>query len=268
MGTTRNGDVELAFDVEGDGPELLLIAGTASERALWSFVRPALARSFRTIAFDNRDSGASTIASGPYTFADLAGDAAAVLDAAGAQTAHVLGHSMGGVVAQELALASPARCGSLTLVCSWARTDRYLRNCVELMRALTQSVRDERTLLASLLWVGTGPATLREVDLWEKTDAAMALGRLAPREALVRQWELNSQADTLERLPHLRLPAHVIWCSEDRLLPQPLSQTLLQAIPGAVETRIDACGHLPMVDRPEAFCEAVLQFLSPASDPT
>ncbi len=262
MGTAHNGDVELAFDVEGDGPDLLLIAGTAAERALWSLVRPALAQSWRTIAFDNRDSGSSSIASEPYAFADLAADAAAVLDAAGAQTAHVLGHSMGGVIAQELALASPWRCRSLTLVCSWARTDGYARNCMELMGALAQSVTDDRTLLASLLWVGAAAATLREVDIWEKTDAAMALGPLAPREALVRQWELCLQAETLERLPRLRLPAHVVWCSEDRLLPQPLSQTLLQAIAGAVETRIDACGHLPMVDRPEAFCDAVVGFLA------
>jgi pimeloyl-ACP methyl ester carboxylesterase len=194
MGTARNGDVELAFDVEGDGPDLLLIAGTASERALWSLVRPALAQSWRTIAFDNRDSGRSSIA--------------------------------------------PEAC------------------------ALVQSVADDRTLLASLLWVGTAPATLREADIWEKTDAAMALGPLAPREALVRRWELCLKAETLERLPRLRLPAHVIWCSEDRLLPQPLSQTLVQAIPGAVETRIDACGHVPMVDRPGAFCDAVVGFLA------
>jgi pimeloyl-ACP methyl ester carboxylesterase len=262
MGTAHNGDVELAFDVEGDGPDLLLIAGTASDRALWSLVRPALAQSWRTIAFDNRDSGSSSIVSEPYTFADLADDASAVLDRAGAQTAHVLGHSMGSVIAQELALALPARCLSLTLVCSWARTDRYARNCMELMGSLAQSVTDDRTLLAALLWVGAAPATLREVDIWEKTDAAMALGPLAPREALVRQWNLNLQADTLERLPNLRLPAHVIWCSDDRLLPQPLSQTLLRAIPGAVETRVDACGHLPMVDRPQAFCDAVTGFLA------
>ncbi len=262
MGTAHNGDVELAFDVEGDGPDLLLIAGTASDRALWSLVRPALARSWRTIAFDNRDSGASSIVSRPYAFADLAEDAAAVLDSAGAQTAHVLGHSMGGVVAQELALALPARCRSLTLVCSWARTDRYARNCMELMRALAQSVSGDRALLASLLWVGAAPATLREVDIWEKTDAAMALGPLAPREALARQWNLNLHADTLERLPRLRLPALVVWCSDDRLLPQPLSRTLMEAIPGAVETRVDACGHLPMVDRPQAFYDAVTGFLA------
>jgi pimeloyl-ACP methyl ester carboxylesterase len=225
-------------------------------------VRPALAQSWRTIAFDNRDSGASSIVSQPYGFADLAADAAAVLDGAGARAAHVLGHSMGGVIAQELALALPARCHSLTLACSWARTDRYARNCMELMGALAHGVADERTLLASLLWVGAAPATLREVDIWEKTDAAMALGPLVPREALVRQWNLNLQADTLDRLPQLRLPAHVIWCSDDQLLPQPLSRTLREAIPGAVETRIDACGHLPMVDRPQAFCDAVTGFLS------
>jgi pimeloyl-ACP methyl ester carboxylesterase len=261
MATARNGNVELAFDVAGAGPDLLLVAGTASQRAIWSLVRPELSRSFRTIAFDNRDSGDSSLVSDPYTVADLAADAAAVLDAAGARAAHIVGHSMGGAVGQELALAFPQRCRSLTLVCSWARGDQYAGNFIELMGALAENVRDDRTLLASLLWVGTGPTTLREVDLWEKTDAAMSLGPLAPRDALIRQWRTNLTVDTLERLPQLRLPAHVISCSEDRILPQPLSQTLLEAIPGAVGTRIDACGHLPMVDAPDEFCSAITRFL-------
>jgi pimeloyl-ACP methyl ester carboxylesterase len=262
MPTARNGDVELAFDVEGTGPDLLLIAGTASTRALWALVRPEIAASFRTIAFDNRDSGESTIASSPYAAVDLASDAAAVLDAAGSQSTHVVGHSLGGVIAQELALAYPERCRSLTVACSWARGNRYSHNCMELMRALAQNVGDDRTLLASLLWAGAGSTTLSSVDLWKKTDAALALGPLAPREALVRQWQADLAADTLDRLTQLRLPAHVIWCGEDRLVPQPLSQILLDAISGAVQTRIDGCGHLPMVDAPQAFSAAVLDFLS------
>jgi pimeloyl-ACP methyl ester carboxylesterase len=225
-------------------------------------VRPNLSQSFRTIAFDNRDSGDSTIATAPYTFIDLAADAAAVLDAAGAQRAHVAGHSMGGVIAQEFALRYPQRCRSLTLICSWARTDAYARNAMTLMQALCASACDERTLLASILWAGAGTATLQEVDLWEWTDAAMALGPLPPRAALARQWQLDLDVDTVERLRELDVPTHVIWCDEDRFLPQPLSRQLLEAIPGARETRIAGCGHSPMVHRPGALSDAIAGFLS------
>ncbi len=228
MRMALNGNVKLTFDVEGSGPDLLLISGTASTRAIWSLVRPELAKSFRTIAFDNRDSGASSIASGPYALTDLARDAAAVPDAAGSKTAHIAGHSLGGAVAQEFALASPQRCRSLTLACAWA---------------------------------GSGATTLSEVDIWEKTDAAMALGALAPREALVRQWQLDFNVDTVARLSQLDVPSHVIWCSEDRLIPPSLSEALVRALRGAKETRIDGCGHLPMVDRPEDFVAAVHRIL-------
>ncbi len=225
-------------------------------------MRPNLSQSFRTIVFDNRDSGDSTIATAPYTFVDLAVDAAAVLDAAGARRAHVVGHSMGGVIAQEFALRYPQRCASLTLVCSWARTDGYARNAITLMQALSRSACDERTLLAAILWSGAGTATLHDLDLWEWADAAMALGPLAPREALGRQWALNLEVDTLERLRALAVPAHVIWCDEDHFLPQPLSRQLLEAIPGARETRIAACGHSPMVHSPAMLSTAIAGFLA------
>jgi pimeloyl-ACP methyl ester carboxylesterase len=239
-----------------------LISGTASARPLWSLVRPQLSQSFCTIAFDNRDSGESAIVEQAYSFADLAADAAAVLDAAGVASAHVVGHSMGGVIAQEFALAYPDRCRSLTLICSWARTSAYARNAMTLMRELCRSERSDRTLLAAILWAGAGTTTLREIDLWEWTDAAMALGPLAPREALVRQWDLDITADTLQRLGRLCVPAHVIWCDEDHFLPQPYAQTLLESIPGARETRIRRCGHSPMVHAPDDLSAAIIGFLS------
>jgi pimeloyl-ACP methyl ester carboxylesterase len=256
-----NGGVELAYDIEGSGPDLLLVAGTASTRPLWSLVRPQLARSFRTIAFDNRDAGASSIATGPYTLADLAADAVAVLDAAGSTSAHALGHSMGGAIAQQLALDAPDRLASLTLACTWARGNGYSKNVMGLMRALTENVGDDRTLLAAILFIGSSESTLNRTDLWETTDAAMALGALAPRAALARQWTLDLTVDTLDRLPELTCPVHVIWGDEDRLVPPALARSLIDAIPGSIETRLTACGHVPMVDAPDAFAESVTAFL-------
>jgi pimeloyl-ACP methyl ester carboxylesterase len=256
-----NGGVELAYDIEGSGPDLLLVAGTASTRPLWSLVRPQLARSYRTIAFDNRDAGASSIATVPYTLADLAADAVAVLDAAGSTRPHVLGHSMGGAIAQQLALDASDRLASLTLVCTWARGDGYSKNVMRLMHALTENVRDDRTLLAAILFMGSSASTLNRTDLWEMTDAAMALGALAPRAALSRQWALDLTVDTLDRLPELRCPVHVIWGDEDRLVPPALTRALIDAIPAAFETRLNACGHVPMVDAPDAFSESVTAFL-------
>lgn len=262
MPVACNGGTELTFDVVGDGPDLLLIAGSASTRSIWALVRSNLARSFRTIAFDNRDSGESTIAEETYEITDLASDAVAVLDAADSKTAHVVGHSMGGAVAQELTLSYSSRVASLTLVSTWARGDRYSRNVTELMRNLTKNIDDERTLLSAILFVGAGPTTLRATSLVEMVDAAMALGSLAPRDALLRQWQLDLSVDTLARLGRLQLPTHVIWGAEDSLLPPWFSEQLLVAIPNAQGTPIEGCGHLPMVYRPHTFVDAVTSFLN------
>jgi pimeloyl-ACP methyl ester carboxylesterase len=257
MIAARNGTIDLAFDIAGSGPDLLLIAGTASTRPIWSLVRPALAQTFRTVAFDNRDSGESTIATTPYSMTDLADDCIAVLDAADVPRAHILGHSMGGAIAQELALRHPERCVSLTLVCSWARGDGYTKSVVALLAALSESACDDRTLLASILYAGSTIEGLRATDLFARADVAMSLGPLAPREALLRQWSLDLEFDSLDRLHALELPVHVIWCDEDRLLPPPASQQLAEAIRGSKLTRIERSGHSPMIDAPEAFVDAV-----------
>ncbi len=266
MGRARNGEVELAYDVEGEGPDLLLIAGSASCRPIWSLVRPRLARFFRTVTFDNRDSGESTIVDAAYTLRDLAADARAVLDAAGSRRAHVLGHSMGGAIAQELALSDPGRVASLTLACTWARGNAYSRNLMQLMCDLTASGCDDRTLLEAILFAGSGATALSETSLREKTDAAMALGPLAPRPALLRQWRLDLTVDTLDRLREISVPVHVMWAEEDRLIPPELSAQLIDAMPGASQSRIERCGHLPMVDAPDAFVDSVFAFLEEVGD--
>jgi pimeloyl-ACP methyl ester carboxylesterase len=261
MRTARNGDIELAYDVQGEGADLLLISGSASTRPLWTLVRPQWAQRFRTIAFDLRDSGASSVASEAYTLRDLAGDAVAVLDSAGSSRAHVVGHSLGGAIAQELAFARGDRLASLTFVSTWARGDLYAKNVMQLLLALTESVPDDRTLLAAILFAGAGMTTLRSESLFDMADAAVALGSLAPRAALARQWRLDLTVDTLDRLPGLTMPVHVVWGAEDRLLPQWYSQQILDAVPHAVGTAIDASGHLVMVAAPESFGRAVARFI-------
>lgn len=262
MPIARNGPVTLSYDISGEGADLLLISGSASPRAIWMLVRPQLAQRFRTIAFDNRDSGESTIMREPYSTQDLAEDALVVLDAAGSRSAHVMGHSLGGVIAQELAFAHASRVASLTLVSTFARGDTYANNVMELLGSLTESVADDRILLAAILFAGSGETTLRSNALFKMVDDAMALGPLAPRPALLRQWNLDLEVDTLARLAGLALPVHVIWGSEDRLLPPWHSQQLIEAIAQARGTAIEGSGHNPMVVAPDLFVRSVTAFIN------
>ncbi|HZY99421.1 MAG TPA: alpha/beta hydrolase [Candidatus Baltobacteraceae bacterium] len=262
MDTAHSAGVNLPFDIEGEGPDLVLVPGVASTRPLWNLVRPQLAARFRTIAFDCRDSSASTASPSAYGMRELVGDAITVMDAAGSTRAHVLGHSLGGAVAQELALAHPDRVASLTLVSTWSRGDAYAGNVARLMRDLTDHIDEDRSFLAALLYIGCGETTLRNADIFAMTDAALALGPPAPRAAIARQWDFVTRVDTLDRLPQIAVPVHVVWGTEDRLLPPWLSKQLAAAISHARSSAIEGCGHLPMIAAPEAFVAAVTEFLA------
>jgi len=115
--TTSNG-TRLFWDESGQGDPLLLIMGLGYTHEMWFRSRPLLSQRYRTITFDNRGVGNSDIPTGPYSIAQMAADAAAVLDAAQVDRAHIFGISMGGMIAQEFAIAYPARVRSLILGCT------------------------------------------------------------------------------------------------------------------------------------------------------
>ncbi|WP_448044271.1 alpha/beta fold hydrolase [Bradyrhizobium liaoningense] len=261
MPFATNKAVHLAYDVSGSGPDLLLIAGTSADRGLWTQVRPALNERFRTIAFDNRDSGASAASPGDYVIRDLVDDTVAVLDAAGSERAHVLGHSLGGVIAQELALAHPDRVASLTLANSWARRDTYVTSVFELAKDLSRSIADDALRLRAIYFMALGVTTLRSLPLAGIVEQVLAAGPAQSRQAVVRQWQIDLDADTLERLPAIKASTHVLWSTGDKLLPEPHGRDLVRGIPNATETVLEGIGHAPMIEDPAAFTAAVLGFL-------
>src|ERR1700741_2472888 len=115
-----NGTVELHWKSSGEGPAVPLMAGQGMRVAAWWTTIPVLARSFRVIAFDNRDTGRSSHLAWPYSVAQMADDAVAVLDAAGERRAHVYGISLGSLVPQEVALRRSDRVQALVLGASSA----------------------------------------------------------------------------------------------------------------------------------------------------
>ena len=110
--------VRIVWEERGSGPPLLLIQGLGYARWSWEPVLPGLAERFRVISFDNRGIGESDKPAGPYTAREMADDALQVLDEAGVERAHVLGASLGGMIAQELAVAAPERVERLVLCCT------------------------------------------------------------------------------------------------------------------------------------------------------
>lgn len=128
--------IDLFYDVQGTGEPLLLIAGFDCDSSYWSAVLPALVNKYQVIRLDNRGVGQSSAPDCPYSIKQMADDAAALLNYLGI-TIHVAGHSMGGQIAQELALVHPEKVKSLILLSSWASGNAKFYSLIELFGDLS-----------------------------------------------------------------------------------------------------------------------------------
>ena len=135
--------IELNYVESGSGDPLLLIMGFGGDHLAWVFQVPAFSGKYRVISFDNRGAGQSSVPDAPYSTRMMADDAVGLLDALGVERAHVLGVSMGGMIAQEVALNHPRRVRSLQLHCTYARPDRYMLELMDVWRSLRSKATPE-----------------------------------------------------------------------------------------------------------------------------
>ncbi|QRG07812.1 alpha/beta hydrolase [Xanthobacter dioxanivorans] len=261
MPTTTNDGIELAYQVSGEGPPLLIISGLSAERSFWNLSRPLLS-GFTLIEFDNRDIGKSGRAKAAYAAADMARDALAVLDAVGVARAHVVGHSLGGAIAQELTLMAPKRVDRLVLSNTFARNDLYTTEIMRLLKELRLQLDDELTFGAALTTFVLGMRTLKSVPLFASVQQALDAGLYQEKDAFLRQLDACVKVDTLARLGHIASPTFVLYCDDDRLFSPALVREVANAIPGAALDEILDSGHCPMVEAPQNFATSVRAFLN------
>jgi 3-oxoadipate enol-lactonase len=259
MSFVENQGAKIYWDEEGSGEPLLLIMGLSYPSYMWHRTRPVLAKRFRTIALDNRGVGQSDAPPGAYSIALMASDAAAVLDAAGAQSAHVFGVSMGGMIAQEFALQYPNRVLSLILGCTAAGGPH--------------AVQAEPAALQTLMRQGMTPEQAKEAIIPFIYDAATPRERIDEDMAIRMRWYPTAQGymgqlqgimgwEAYSRIAQITAPTLVIHGETDRLVPAANGRLIAERIPGAKLVLIPHASHIFETDQPGAAHQAVLEFLT------
>jgi pimeloyl-ACP methyl ester carboxylesterase len=164
MPIVRSGDADIAYETAGHGDPLLMIMGFLADSRMWVLQTPVFSEHFTCITFDNRGVGMSSSPPGPYTTEQMAADAIAVLDDAGIDRAHVLGISMGGAIAQHVALKAPERIRSLTLAATWCHPNAWLERMAELGEQLS-TLGPEHAQRAALLWLFTPKLVIHQPEI-------------------------------------------------------------------------------------------------------
>jgi 3-oxoadipate enol-lactonase len=253
-----NGRTKLYWEEHGSGPPLLLIMGLSFTHEMWFRVLPYLASRYRVLAFDNRGMGRSDVPRGPYLIRQMADDARAILDAAGVAAADVVGASMGGMIAQELALLSPQRVSRLILACtshggffsSWPDFNRFPRRIHG-----AQADERERALIP-LLYADTTPRERIEEDLQIRSRCSWCYQGFFGQLTGILAWS------SYRRLPRIDVPTLVIHGEDDRLVPPQNGKVVASRIRGAQFHLVPNAGHMLPTDQPEMCAEIVLSFLN------
>lgn len=264
----RSGSVEIAYSVEGEGPEtVLLIMGLGGRAADWGTPFPtALAARYRVVRVDNRGVGESPRAPGGYELGDLARDAVAVLDALEAERAHVIGISMGGMISQLVAIEHPTRVHRLVLIATHHGG-----------RGLTPPHPDAMALFdpSEFLSVGRDPAAMMRRTLGviaspgfperrpEVVLEMMSNARERPTHgsAFMAQLQAILGSDRSDRVREIRQPTLVVHGQDDKLIPPANGRSLAERIPGARLVLMDGVGHMPMLEAPDELSGVVMEFL-------
>ena len=231
MPIARSGDADISYEITGQGDPLLLIMGFLADSRMWILQLPALEPHFRCITFDNRGVGNSSRPPGPYTMEQMAADAIAVLDDAGIEKAHVLGVSMGGAIAQHVALKAPERIRSLALAVTWCAPNTWMEHLSATGRALAD-LGQETVARSTLLWLFTPAFVINQPEMVAVIEQ-MIVDFQPPVETYANQLAAVLEHDTRDQLAGVTAPTLVVSARRDIMVPPELGEIVAKAIPKA-----------------------------------
>lgn len=265
MPTTQVGSQTIYYDEFGAGHPLILLIGFASTRLFWWKQIKPFAEKFRVINMDNRDAGDSALCTSPYTIADMAGDVAGVIKNLNLGRTHIVGISMGGMIAQALAIYHPELVDRLVLVATTAGGPNDVRAKPEVTALLMRNgSEDGETRLRRIfpLLAGEGYMAKHPEDLDQIIKYSFA--KPMSLESYKRQLGagmMYQKQGVADRLLQITAPTLVVHGDSDPLIPYPNGKYLAEHIKGARLSTYQGIGHLVMIESHERFNREVIEFL-------
>ena len=258
-------ELEMAYHSDGSGEPVLLIGGFGMVKESWELQIIGLAKQFRVVSFDNRGVGETTAPTEPFTVADMAADAVGLIDALGIDSAHVFGVSMGGLIAQVLALDYPDRVEKVVLGCTTHGGRHAVQPQREVMEILgkasdptipaEEAVRIRLPTLFSERFIREEPERLEESVRFSVQHWPTPQGAAGQMGAL-------SVFNVKKRLGEIRCPVLAITGSEDRMMPPENSRLLADGIAGAEHYTVDGAGHNFFFEKPDEVNGVLIEFFS------
>jgi pimeloyl-ACP methyl ester carboxylesterase len=263
MPKIRTNGLEMYYELDETGTPVVLISGLTGDHTAWAPQLPDLrAAGYRCLQFDNRDVGQTRESPTGYTIREFAADTVGLMDALDVPSAHIIGASMGGMIAQEIGLNYPGRVLSLTLVCTMASTAGPLADILRAWKAARPPASPAQFTLTISPWL----FTYRFYEQPEPMQGLLQMVRDNPfpqtPAGFARQCDAILSHDAAGRLGSVRAPTHVIVGTEDTLTPRRYSHALAALIPGARLTEIGAAGHGVFWEKVPEFNLAVTGFLN------
>lgn len=244
---------KLAYREEGQGEVLLLIHGLAGDHTAWEPQIAQWKKRFRVIAVDTRGAGQSTQTDEPLTLQDLADDFLALLPALGVKHAHVVGRSMGGCIAQLMALKEPERITSLALLASCGKFDPLgLRTLVTMREVLEWTESWEAHARHSIRnFVSPQFFNEQQPRVLEIERLIGSSSRL--RGSYVQQNKAVTRHDVLDRLHEIKCPVLIMSGTVDPLGSPLLTRWMLERLPQARHVEFEGASHFFLMEQPERF---------------
>lgn len=243
MAKTRVGDIEMYYELHGqEGTPLVHIGGLAGDARAWQRQIEFYAQNHRVLAFDNRGTGRTDCPEGPYSTKLFAQDTVGLMDSVGFESAHVLGISMGGAIAQEIALNNPDRVLSLIINCSFAKMDRYGACTIENIMGVYETQGPKEAARHFVLYFYTLPyfnEHREEVDTKEQ-----ALGdSQRPVHAFLASGRACIEHNSRDRLNQIKCPVLVNAGSDDLMCSPSCSREIADGVPNARFKQYEAASH-------------------------